>query len=700
MAMPGVRSRFRSWPITEVRNLEPMLKDMGLKVPACKIDGTSGGDGKCLSDALVSVGPAGRGGTGSFISRDGLIITNHHVAYDAVRKASTPERDYLADGFVARSRGEELPGADYEVWITRSCDDVSDAVLEAVKSEADPLARANAVRDRLQEISKAKESELASSGGKRCDVKEMWPDKAYVLFTYERLRDVRIVYVPPKCLGNFGGDADNFEWPRHTADFTVLRAYVGPDGAPADHSPGNVPYRPQSYFRANPAGISPGDFVFLLGFPGSTMRYAPSCRLAHNERVVVPSQLADFNRKLRLIREHSTDRAAELKLDASRKSLANEQKRCAGKRVMMLKLQLLAERRAEEERLVAAAPDVGPVLERLAEIYGELERDHERDDALELLRGAYHGSALLQVGHALHEAGVEVAKADGEREAAYRDRNLPFLVKRLSQRLKDLHPPHEVALVEYAVEAARKTGFGAAADIIAASSSAATAAVSESPLLGMSSDDLEALLRGARGHPDDVFVKASAAVYPDYVAARDKLKALLSERDRLLARHLEALKVHSEEAFYPDANSALRLSAGHIEGYVAADAVQHRPITTLAGLVDKHVERGLLGTGGGEFDCPPRLVEVCRARPEVLETPVNCCYTTDTVGGNSGSPVLDASGRFVAINFDRQRLGLMNEFKWSIEYSRSIGVDVRYILWLIGSYDGAGHIVDEMTLET
>ena len=232
---------------------------MGLRVPAKEIDGTApGGGGACLSDALVSVGPAGRGGTGSFISADGLIITNHHVALDAVRQASTTDADYLKDGFVARSLADELMGKDYECWITRSCEDVSEQ-LESARQEADPLKRANLVRDQRQEIAKAAEAALAppgsaQEGSTRCEVQEMWPDRTYVLFTYQRLRDVRLVYVPPFSLGCFGGDSDNFEWPRHTADFTLMRAYVAPDGSAAEPSPDNVPYKPSKFLRASTSG--------------------------------------------------------------------------------------------------------------------------------------------------------------------------------------------------------------------------------------------------------------------------------------------------------------------------------------------------------------------------------------------------------------------------------------------------------------
>lgn len=714
-SMASVSPRFRTWPITATRSIEPALQKMGLRLPAKWIDGTtsnqdSGDDERCpLSDALVSVGPAGRGGTGSFISEDGLILTNWHVAYDAVRQASLAgSKDYVEDGFVSKSRDQEIQGPNYEVWITKSCQDVSEQVVSVISSEQDALKRANRVRDVMQEIAQTEQEALQDGGGKRCDVQEMLPNESYVLFTYERLRDVRIVYVPPKSLGNFGGDTDNFEWPRHTADFTLLRAYVGPDGEAAEYSPDNVPYKSKAKISVQKNGASEGEMVFLLGFPGSTMRYAPTSRLQYSDDVAVPERVTDFSRKLQLIAEFETDSPeAALKIGGSKKSLANELKRSKGKLVMMRKLGLLQERKGEEDNLCEKAPDAKRALDRLSEIYDEFRRDSLKSSALSACRGIYAGSTLLATGHALHEfLLIEKSKPDEEREASYRKRNLPFLFKRLAKRIGDIHVPHEAALVKDAIEKLSAAPdlevlYKEISDVLGENIEATILSSKLTALDGVSLQALAEEKGDEKSEPvvNDAFVRSAAILWNEYEKERDSSKALLSERDALFAELLELQRQKTGETIYPDCNGSLRISAGHVEGYKAADAVQHTPTTTLAGLFDKVAEARLNGDssqGDSEFNCPERLYEILSSGGTAGNVPVCLLYSTDTVGGNSGSPVMNADGELVAINFDRQRQGLMNEFKWSKDYSRSIGVDVRYMLWLVGEYDGASHLIQEM----
>ncbi|KAH8061353.1 peptidase S46 [Aureococcus anophagefferens] len=592
---------------------------MGLKIDARKIDGTSSADA-ALSDALVSVGASGRGGTGSF-------------------------------------------------------------VVEVLRDGDDALTRANKVRDRRQEIAAYAETALknraaalgVSAEGVRCEVQEQFAYETYVLFTYERLRDVRIVYAPPRSLGNFGGDEDNFEWPRHTADFALLRAYVAPDGSVADYDEANVPFRPDSRLRLCGSGAADGDFVFLLGYPGSTNRYAPSRRLRYGDEVTTPALIRDFKRKLELIGKYEVDDdVARLKLAGAKKSLANELKRSDGKLVVARKIGLVEERGDEEAALVAAAPTAAVLLQDLELIYGELEDGEDALDALAALRGACFGSSLLAAGHHFHEASVELKKPDADREADYRDRNLPFLERRLAARLEGIHEPHEARLVADALDAARAAGV---------------------PRQGVfGKGDVARAVRDSKLRAGWVFADLRTA-------AEDPDPALLEDPFVVLATRLYPLyaaRQHSDEHFWPDCNGALRVSAGHVRGYAPADAVAHGARTTLAGLLDKVLEARLRG-GADHYEAPDALVTLLERDGAARSTPCCLLYSTDTVGGNSGSPVLDAHGDIVGLNFDRQRQGLLNEFKWSPDFSRSIGVDVRLILWLVGTYDGAPELVAEMT---
>ena len=448
--------RFRTWPITATSTILPQLQSMGLRLSAEDIDGTTSNSSSkpTISEALVSVGSTGRGGTGSFISDTGLIITNWHVAHEAVRVASLKdEKDYLRDGFSANTQSEEIKSP-YECWITTSCVDVSDKVLAVIKAEPDPLKRANAIRDCTQSIASSAQQDAE---GVRCDVQEMLPNESYVLFTQTRLQDVRIVYSPPKSLGNFGGDTDNFEWPRHTADFALLRAYAAPDGSPAPYSEDNVPYKPRSSIVVSESGAEQDDFVFLLGFPGSTMRYAPASRLEFSDQVAVPAQVKDFGRKLEMISRHEkASPEAALKLKGIKKGLANEFKRCKGKLVMMRKLKLLEERKSEELDLIERVGDEAKVpLERLGEIYNEFKELSALDNALSALHGIYGGSALLAVGHFLNEfVNHEFAKPDHERESSYRERNIEMRVKYFNTRLDDVVQPFNCEDIAHAIEMA------------------------------------------------------------------------------------------------------------------------------------------------------------------------------------------------------------------------------------------------------
>ena len=425
-------------------------------------------------------------------------------------------------------------------------------------------------------------------------------------------------------------------------------------------------------------GVRENDMVFFLGFPGYTMRYAPTPRLRHADDVAVPPTVRDFSKKLDLIAKHEGYFAkAALKLGSIKKGLANELKRSKGKLVMMRKLKLLEERLAEEAALADAFPDtvgtsladatsVADILSRLDEIYASFRADHLRTSALEACRGIYGGSSLLAAGHSVHEYLThERNKDDAERETTYRKRNLPFLAKRLSKRLRDIHLPHEAELVAdgskifNSLKKSPPTSDDALSRCLEAIGStllkdpdtARNAVLSEdapSKLLSMTNPDVDLLADcfSENGSPseeawlDDPFVKVAAALWDVYKRDKDSSKTLMSERDSLLAKLLEyqQRQQSDEDGCYPDCNGSLRISAGFVKGYEASDAVLHRPHTTLGGLLDKATEAKLMPGNGeegkSEFQCPERLYKMLEENTTgegTQKVPVCLLYSTDTV---------------------------------------------------------------------
>ncbi|MDT8322762.1 MAG: S46 family peptidase, partial [Bacteroidota bacterium] len=271
------------YPLSEISRLD--LQSKGLEIPVSEIYNP---DGVSLVDAICQVG----GGTGEFVSPDGLILTNHHIAFAGVTAASTPEHDYLREGFTAFTREEELPAEGYVCRITEDYRDVSDEVLAVVKDFMTPAERSDAIREKMRTLATEEENGRENIS---CEVSEMFPGKTYVLFTYRIIRDVRLVYVPPLSVGNYGGEVDNWIWPRHTGDFSFLRAYVAPDGSTAAYAEENVPFIPKRHIKVAPEGVSKDDFVFILGYPGRTYRHKTADYIALYEKTILPYLSARYD---------------------------------------------------------------------------------------------------------------------------------------------------------------------------------------------------------------------------------------------------------------------------------------------------------------------------------------------------------------------------------------------------------------------
>ena len=689
------------WPISEIHKLD--LQSKGLEISPKEIFNP---DGLSLIQAVVQVGA-----TGSFVSPEGLIITNHHVAYGSVQAASTKEKDYIKHGFLARSRSEEIPAKGRTARITESYREVSDKVLSVVKKGMSFAEQTKAVERRIKEIVAETEKKNPS---KRAEVAEMFSGKTYVLFIYTYLKDIRLVYVPPRSIGEFGGDIDNWMWPRHTGDFSFMRAYVAPDGSPAEYSPENVPYRPKKFIKIAPEGVKEEDFVFILGYPGRTYRHRTSHFLAFEEEVRMPWVANWYAWQIDIMEGMGKDdRAIALKHLSRIKGLSNTMKNYQGKLKGMKRLYLVDKKREEEKALQSFIEEdkerkakYGDILGRIGGIYEEIRKQAEYELILNYLRRSVN---MIYFGYTVYEAAIELKKDDLERESAYMERNFPQTKKRLQLTLRNYYEPTDkVILKEILMRAARlpeEYDIAAINDIIKEDDpEKAIDDFIEKAYSNTKLRDLKVLMEALEKSPQelkkmkDPFIQLAEALYPSYQKLKETERARKGALDQLYAWLIDIKKQLLKKDFIPDANRTLRLTFGRIRGYEPVDAVYYSPITTLHGVIEKT-------TGKEPFDTPQKIFDLFKAKdfgrfefPELKSVPVCILYNMDTTGGNSGSPILNAQGELVGVNFDRAYEATINDYAWNESYSRSIAVDIRYVLWVTQKFGGVDYLLKEMNV--
>jgi uncharacterized protein YciI len=663
-------------------------------------------DQTSLVDGIVRV----NGCTGSFVSSQGLILTNHHCAYRAIQSSSTADRDLLADGFIAWTGAEEIPALGYTVRITRSYQDVSEQVLSVLQPEMDFVARTKAIERQSRLLEQAAEQ---ANPGLRAEVAEMFIGKTYGLFLYIYLRDVRLVFAPPASIGNFGGEVDNWQWPRHTGDFAFMRAYTAPDGSAADYAPENVPYQPKRFLQVKPEGVAEGDTVMLLGYPGRTARHHTSAYLRLLRDVTLPGTIQSYQWQMAVMEAAGRDRRDVAIKHANRiKSLANVEKRSRGQLQGLRRTTILADREEEEAKLQAfieADParqaKYGTILADIAAVYQE---QAETAPCEMLERNFVEACRTLYLAFQVYDAAREREKPDVERESPYMERNMAQTIQQWRLAQRDLDPATDrqilSGLVEQWAELEAVNGGQSPASVAGQASGVELAFAEERAadgwadpafldrLLTLSADDLAA-------HPDAA-LQWVVAMYPRLIEIRLLEKQRQGRLNRLYGELMTVKQQFLATQFVPDANATLRLTSGRVKGFSPADAVQMSPFTTLAGLAQKT-------TQVEPFETPERVLELIAQRQygayaaaALGQVPVNLLYDTDTTGGNSGSPIMDGSGRLVGVNFDRAFEATINDFAWNPDYSRSIGVDIRYVLWVTGMVYQAQHLIAEMGVQT
>jgi hypothetical protein len=693
------------YPLSELEKVD--LVKAGLKIDPKEVYNP---DGISLIDALVNVG----GCTGSFISDKGLIITNHHCAYGSIVRASTVEKNYLGNGFHAQTMEEEIPALGNSCRILESYEDVSLQVLDAVKIISDPSLRAQTIAKKSREIAQAATNEELSIVA---EVSEMFAGKSYVLFRYRVIRDVRLVYAPPQSIGNFGGETDNWVWPRHTGDFSLLRAYVAPDGKAATYSKENVPYKPKKFLKINPDGVEENDFVFILGYPGRTFRHRPSQFIKYQQDYLLPyiSDLYDFAIKT-LENISKGDKELELAAANRIKGLANTMKNYKGK-IKGLKKINLVEQKEEEDRMLNNFIQSKPELKAnygnlLSEINDVFKSVNEFVQADLFFRQVFNMSPTLSLGNFIFTYSEEMQKPDNERNQPFQEKNVKQTISRAISNINNLNTKFEkIVLNKMLLDAKkfnRESKITALDELLKSASGDFNKTISDfidNEIVGSKIKGSEYFNSLLTKKPEELaLLKDPLLEFVNKLRVQNQSLQKLNERNegrlnKLYGDLVDVKMIWKQTNFIPDANSTLRLTYGYIKGYSPADATYMEPFTSIDGVIEKN------STGGEEFAIPDRLRTlydnkdfgryVSKKRNKL---PIAMLYNMDTTGGNSGSPILDAYGRLIGVNFDRAFEATINDFAWNESYSRSIGVDIRYVLWVLDKFSGAKNILNEVGL--
>jgi hypothetical protein len=691
------------WTPEQLPDVVKDLQAAGLKLPV-----------KSLAD--LETGPLAsvinlNGCTASFVSSDGLLITNHHCAVRAIQHNSTRDKNLFEAGFTAKSRAEELsagPGARVRVTLRQT--DVT-AKFDSAVAKTTSYAEAHAAVDALQ---KSLVAECEKDERLRCRVAAYDGGARYVLIAQLDIRDVRLVHAPPRSIGVFGGDEDNWMWPRHTGDWTLFRAWVGPDGAPTEYSDKNVPFQPKKWLEVNPSGVEAGSFVMVAGYPGRTYRWRTAGELAHRGEHYYPQTVDRLSRLLALIEsEQKRSSEAKVKLTSMRGWIANGTKYMQGLLDGFRSSGVIPRRQKTEERMKAWVQADAKRVQRYSAGLESLDKElaahritEERDGVLGWLRRL---PVAMRAASELHWLAYQRQFADSQRQQGYQNRDISTIRARLRQSSKAWHPASDAAIMEFMLREADKLSkasrikplddfvkqHGGIKKTVEWLYSSVQLHLPETQS-ALVTADLATIEKTA-----DRFVELVKVLHPLRITAYEKQKNFKGAMARLRPVYMAALRAEAGTQLYSDANSTLRVTFAQVQGYSPREAIQYDPFTTLRGILEKH-------TGVEPFDVSAEQQQAIRAlhstpseKPWVRNgtVPVNFLSDCDTTGGNSGSPTLDANGQLVGLLFDGNYEAMSSDWVFDREKTRSIHVDIRYVLWALDDVFGAKHILKEMGVE-
>jgi len=682
---------------------EKQMKSMGMKISAADIYNINKGS---LKDAIVSFGGFC---TGEVISSKGLVLTNHHCGFDAIQNHSTIQNNYIRDGFWARNNAEEIPNPGLFVTFIIRIDDVTKQVLNGVTKSMDEKERQSTIDKNIAELRKNVKKENYQDSF----IRAFFEGNQYFLFVTETYKDVRLVGAPPSSIGNFGKDTDNWMWPRHTGDFSMFRIYAGKDNKPAEYSVENVPYVPKRSLSISLDGVAENDFTMVFGFPGRTTQYLHSAAVEQIMKVNDPTRIAIRDKALAVIDGFMRkDEQIKIQYAAKYAGIANSWKKWQGEVLGLTSTNALGKKQAYEaefQKRVNANPQwkevYGNLLLDLAKTYNEFEKYSLARDFFNETMSRIEAFTIVNQLNSLRNA----KEKNGEKGF---NTALPGVKERLAEIFKEYSPVVDkqlfIALMDkfvkdqpnefvapYLLNKLKENNNDISKLADELYNNVDLFQNGNKVLQQLSSNPEVVLAANDMNHANQLIAELSN--YYNSTVTKN-ITGLQSRINQLNRTYMQAqMEVMKEKKFYPDANSTLRVTYGNVKGYNPRDAVQYDYYTYLDGVMDKYKP------GDYEFDLPAKLRDLYKNKDYGQygsngKMPVCFIARNHTTGGNSGSPALDAYGNLVGLNFDRVWEGTMSDINYDPSICRNIMVDIRYVLFIVDKYAGAGHLVKEMNL--